>query len=141
MKKMFSLLFAVLLAALLAVPAYASSQVVLLMSTPGISADPAKQGVKAEELEQAIEAGEELIPADCKMDPDRITVVHAGLLNCDEEENGYATFKVWSTVNRTIGLFFLAEDSEGWVLLACNLGDIIESEFRTSGTYAIAVGW
>ena len=140
MKRMFSLLLAVMLAALLAVPAFANAQIDLLMSTPGVSVEQAKQGVKAEELEQAIEEGEELIPEECKLDAQRITVLQTGLLTC-EEESGYATFKVWSTVKRTIGLFFLAEDSQDWVLLSCNLGDVIEAEFETSGTYAIVVGW
>ena len=69
-----------------------------------------------------------------------ITVMQTGELTCDAED-GVGTFKVWSTVDRTIGLFFLAEDAESWELLSCNLGDVIEGEFEASGTYAIVVGW
>ena len=141
MKRLFALMLtAVMLAAVFAIPAFADVQIDLLMSTPGVSVERAKQGVKPEELADAIEEGAELIPEECKLDPERITVLQTGTLTC-EEEDGYATFKVWSTVKRTIGLFFQAEDSECWELLACNLGDVIEGEFLSSGTYAIVVGW
>ena len=141
MKRLFALMLtAVMLAAVFAIPAFADVQIDLLMSTPGVSVERAKQGVKPEELADVIEEGAELIPEECKLDPERITVLQTGRLIC-EEEDGYATFKVWSTVKRTIGLFFQAEDSECWELLACNLGDVIEGEFLSSGTYAIVVGW
>lgn len=141
MKRLFALMLtAVMLAAVFAIPAFADVQIDLLMSTPGVSIERAKQGVKPEELADAIEEGADLIPEECKLDPERITVLQTGTLTC-EEEDGYATFKVWSTVKRTIGLFFLAEDAESWELLSCNLGDVIEGEFEASGTYAIVVGW
>lgn len=141
MKKLFALLLTVvMLATVFAVPCFANDLVKLMMSTPGIYAEEAKDGVKPQELRDAIEAGQELIPEACTLDPERITVMQTGVLTC-EEEDGVGTFKVWSTKNRTIGLFFLAEDSQEWVLLSCNLGDVIEAEFECSGTYAIAVGW
>ena len=140
MKRIFAVLLAVFLLAGLAAPCSANEMVKLILSTPGLSAAQAKEGVQAEELEDAIKAGQELIPAECKLDPERITVMQTGVLTCDAED-AVGTFKVWSTVNRTIGLFFLAEDSEDWVLLSCNLGDVIEAEFTCSGTYAIVVGW
>ena len=63
-----------------------------------------------------------------------------GNLSC-EEEVYYVSFKVWSTVGRTVGLFFRAEDSEEWELISCNQGDVIEGQFETAGTYTIVVGW
>ena len=140
MKRFFALLFTAFLLAALAVPCSANEMVRLILSTPGISAVQAKEGVKPEALKDAIEAGQELVPAECKLEAERITVMQTGVLTCDAED-GVGTFKVWSTVDRTIGLFFLAEDSEDWVLLSCNLGDVIEAEFTCSGTYAIVVGW
>ena len=140
MKRFIALLLTVFLLAALAVPCSANDLVRLILSTPGLSAAQAKEGVKPEVLKDAIEAGQELIPAECKLDAQRITVMQTGVLTC-EEEDGYGTFKVWSTVDRTIALLFLAEDSEEWVLLSCNLGDVIEAEFPCSGTYVIVVGW
>ena len=53
------------------------------------------------------------------------------------------TFKVWSTVNRTTGLFFRATGTDEWELISCYAGelDVIESRFYADGDYAIAVGW
>ncbi|MGM9604180.1 MAG: hypothetical protein ACI3XG_03870 [Faecousia sp.] len=141
MKRLFALMLtAVMLAAVFAIPAFADVQIDLLMSTPGVCVERAKQGAKPEELADAIEAGAELIPEECRLDPERITVLQTGALTCGEE-GGYATFKVWSTVNRTIGLFFQAADSAEWELISCSLGDVIEGEFQSAGTYAIVVGW
>lgn len=140
MKRMFAALLALVLAAALAVPCSANDLVRLILSTPGLSAVQAKEGVQPEALKDAIKAGQELIPEGCRLDPERITVLQTGVLTC-EAEDAVGTFKVWSTVDRTIGLFFQAEDSEDWVLLTCNLGDVIEGEFTCSGTYVIAVGW
>ena len=58
-----------------------------------------------------------------------------------EEEVFDVTFKVWSTLKRTVGLFFLPEEGEVWELVTCNLGDVIEGRFEVCGTYAIVVGW
>ena len=140
MKRFFALLLAAFLLAAFAVPCSANEMVRLILSTPGISAVQATEGVQPGVLKDAIEAGQDLIPEECKLDPERITVMQTGVLTCDAED-GVGTFKVWSTVNRTIGLFFQAEDSEEWVLLSCNLGDVIEGEFQSSGTYVIVVGW
>ena len=112
----------------------------VLMSTPGVSVEVNDQRVSEDELGEAIVAGGELIPEDCELVPDRITVFQTGRVSCDEEVF-YVSFKVWSTLKRTVGLFFRADDSEEWQLISCNLGDVIEGGFETSGEYTIAVGW
>ena len=112
----------------------------VLMSTPGVSVERNDQRASAEELEEAIEAGTELIPEDCKLAPERITVLQTGRVSCDEEVYD-VSFKVWSTLKRTVGLFFRAEGSEEWELISCNLGDVIEGRFEASGEYTIVVGW
>ena len=142
-------LLAVVLAALLlggafTTPALARSSydelIYVLMSTPGVSVERNDQRASAEELEEAIEAGAELIPEDCKLAPERITVLQTGRVSCDEEVYD-VSFKVWSTLKRTVGLFFRAEGSEEWELISCNLGDVIEGRFEASGEYTIVVGW
>ena len=110
------------------------------MSTPGVSVERNVQRASAGELEEAIEAGAELIPEDCKLDPERITVLQTGRVSCDEEVYD-VSFKVWSTLNRTVGLFFRADGCEEWELISCNLGDVIEGRFEASGEYTIVVGW
>lgn len=95
---------------------------------------------KVEELQDAITEGSDLIPQECKLVPDRITVAYAGTLSFEEEDYD-VTFKFWSTVNRTIALFFQAEGAEEWELISCNLGDVIEGHFATNGTFAITVSW
>ncbi len=145
MKKLLAVvLAALLLGGVLTVPVLAQSSydelICVLMSTPGVSVERNDQRASAEELEEAIEAGTELIPEDCKLDPERITVLQTGYVSCDEEVF-YVSFKVWSTLKRTVGLFFRAEGSEEWELISCNLGDVIEGGFETSGEYTIVVGW
>lgn len=138
------ILAAALLAALFAVPAFAESGsdevVKVLMTTPGVEVTRMPQLTKTAELEAAIEAGEDLIPAECKLVPGRITVLRTGTVSFDEEAYD-VTFKVWSTVKRTIALFFLPEDAEAWEMLSCNLGDVIEGHFTANGTYTLVVGW
>ena len=140
MKRIFAFLLAAFLLASLAVPCYANDMVKLILSTPGLSAVQAQEGVRPQALKDAIEAGQERIPEGCKLEPERITVMQTGVLTCDAED-AVGTFKVWSTVDRTIGLFFQAEGAQDWELLCCKLGDVIEAEFFCSGTYVIAVGW
>ena len=142
-------LVAALVAALFAVPAFAASeQINVLMTTPGVTVTPAAKYIDAEELAEAIEAALEpadeedtpLIPEACKLDPERITVLQSGTFTTDWDQY-YVTFKVWSTVKRTIALFFMPEDGEAWELVSCNLGDVLEGGFQSSGSYAIVVGW
>lgn len=145
MKKFLAIaLTAALLAGFFTVPALAGTGydelINVLMSTPGVTVARADQGTRAEELQEAIENGAELIPEECELVPDRITVLQTGTVSCDEEVYD-VSFKVWSTLNRTVGLFFQAEDSEEWELISCNLGDVIEGRFETGGTYTIVVGW
>lgn len=132
----------VLLAALLCVPASAESLVKVLMSTPGASFQdaPKNQYPIASELDDAVENSQEVIPEDVKFAAGRLTLMAVGCVDCDEEEYD-VSFKVWSTVNRAIGLFFRADDADTWELVTCNLGDVIEGRFQSPGTYAIAVGW
>ena len=145
MKKMLAVvLAALLLGGVITTPALARSSydelICVLMSTPGVSVERNVQRASAGELEEAIEAGAELIPEDCKLAPERITVLQTGRVSCDEEVYD-VSFKVWSTLNRTVGLFFRAEDSGEWKLISCNLGDVIEGRFEASGEYTIVVGW
>lgn len=145
MKKILSLvLAAALLCAVLAVPAaaetYLSEKVRVLMSTPEVTVTGAAKCVPAEDLADAIEDGQELIPEECKLNAKRISVLQSGSVTCEEEVN-YVTFKVWSTAKRTIALFFMEEDGEDWQLLSCNLGDVIEGCFEANGQFAIVVGW
>ena len=67
-------------------------------------------------------------------------MLQSGSLECEEEVFD-VTFKVWSTLKRTVGLLFLPEEGEAWELVSCNLGDVIEGRFEVCGTYAIVVGW
>lgn len=145
MKKWLALvLTAALLAALFAVSASAGDNdlVQILMSSQGVTAVSAQkeQSPTAQELDDAIEAGSDLIPQGCKLVPGRVTLLDARCLSCEEEVYD-VSFKVWSTVKRTVGLFFRAEGEEAWQLISCNLGDVIEGRFECSGTCAIAVGW
>ena len=144
MKKWFTLaLTAALLVGVLCGSALAdggSELVQVLMSTPGVTVTPAVQGVDAADLDEAVENGQELIPEDCALTPGRITVLQSGSLECEEEVFD-VTFKVWSTLKRTVGLLFLPEEGEAWELVTCNLGDVIEGRFEVCGTYAIVVGW
>ena len=86
------------------------------------------------------EARDGIIPEDVKIASRRLTVMEAGTVDCDEEVYD-VSFKIWSTVNRAIGLFFCAEEDDTWELISCNLGDVIEGRFQSPGTYVIAVGW
>lgn len=145
MKKLLAVvLTAVLLSAAFTVPALAGNSfdelIKVLMSTPGVTVMRDSKCASAGELRDAIENGEDLIPEDCKLDPERITVLQTGSVACEEEVYD-VSFKVWSTLNRTVGLFFRAEDSEEWELISCNLGDVIEGRFEASGSYTIVVGW
>ena len=144
MKKCLSLILSVLLAAFFPFSAFAEGNtgdlVKVLMSTPGVTVGRSDDSPSAQELDDAAEAGSELVPEGSKLTPGRITLLHTGTLRCQEEVYD-VTFKVWSTRNRTIGLFFLAEDEEDWQLITCNQGDVIEGRFTCSGTFAIAVGW
>ena len=92
------------------------------------------------ELDDAVEASDGIIPEDVKFAAGRLTVMEAGTVDCDEEVYD-VSFKIWSTVNRAIGLFFCAEEDDTWELISCNLGDVIEGRFQSPGTYVIAVGW
>lgn len=145
MRKLTALILAAsLVAALFSLHAFAENafdeMFKVLMSTPGVKVTRINTFPKAEELRDAITGGDDLIPGSCKLDPERITVVQAGKLSF-EEEDYYVTFKFWSSVNRTIALFFLAEDAEEWEMISCNLGDVIEGYFTANGTYAITVSW
>lgn len=145
MKKMLALMLAVVLAmAAFSVSAGAESAfddlIKVLITSPGVATGKAAQSPTDQELDDAIEAGSSLIPAGCKLKPGRVTLMNTGSVCC-EDPIFHVTFKVWSTYNRTIGLFFRAEDSDQWQLMSCNLGDVIEGHFETCGDYAIAVGW
>lgn len=143
MKKWLALvLTATLLAALFAAPAAAESTdlVKILASTPELTAGESSQSPTAQELDDAIEAGSELIPEGCKLTPGRVTLLYTQDLSCEREVYD-VSFKVWSSLNRTVGLFFRAEGEDSWQLVACCQGDVIEGRFETTGTCAIVVGW
>lgn len=145
MKKWLALVLTVtVLAALFPVSASAGGNdlVKILMSSQGVTAASAQkdQAPTAQELDDAIEAGSDLIPEGCKLVPGRVSLMYTQCLSCEEEVYD-VTFKVWSTLRRTVGLFFRAEGEEDWQLVTCNLGDIIEGRFQSNGTCAIVVGW
>lgn len=133
-----------LLAACLYLPAQAASKklVEVLMSTPGTTVDAAEaaQSPTADDLDDALRASSVEIAPGAKLTPGRMTLLGTGNVS-SEEPDFWVSFKVWSTLERSIGLFFRADGEADWMLLAANLGDVIESAFPASGTYAIAVGW
>lgn len=143
MKKIMAfVLTALLLGSVFSAPAFAGSDelIKVLMTSPGVTVAQDAKDVSEADLGDAIEKGKELIGRGCKLDPERITLLQTGSVACEREVN-YVSFKVWSTLNRTVGLFFRAEESEDWELISCNLGDVIEGRFEASGSYAIVVGW
>lgn len=113
----------------------------VVMTTPGatVTSDWSCKPT-AEALDEAVENSDGVIPEDVKFSAGRLTVMEAGAVDCEREVYD-VTFKVWSTLNRAIGLFFCAEDDDTWELLSCNLGDVIEARFQAPGSYVIAVGW
>lgn len=143
MKKIMAfVLAALLLGGVFAASAFADSDelIKVLMTSPGVTVAQDAKDVSEEDLGDAIEKGQELVGQGCKLDPERITLLQTGSVAC-EEEVYHVSFKVWSTLDRTVGLFFRAEEGENWELIACNLGDVIEGRFEASGSYAIVVGW
>lgn len=143
MRKVLALAAAlVLLVGMVWVPVAGESLVKVLMSTPGVTCREAlrEKCPTADELDDAVECSRGVIPEDVLFTPGRLTLMATGHVTCDEEVYD-VSFKVWSTINRAIGLFFLADDADTWELLTCNLGDVIEGRFQAPGTYAIAVGW
>lgn len=143
MKKWLALvLTAALLAALFAAPAAAESTdlVKILASTPNLTSGKGSHSPTAQELDDAIDAGSELIPEGSALTPGRVTLLYTQDLSCEREVYD-VSFKVWSTLERTVGLFFLAEGEDTWQLITCCQGDVIEGRFEESGTCAIVVGW
>lgn len=143
MKKWLALvLTAALLAALFAAPAAAESTdlVKILASTPNLTSGEASRTPTAQELDDAIDAGSELIPEGSKLTAGRVTLLYTQDLSCEREVYD-VSFKVWSTLKRTVGLFFLAEGADTWQLVTCCQGDVIEGRFESAGTCAIVVGW
>lgn len=145
MKKCLAAITALLLlAACFCCPAQATSKklVEVLMFTPGTTVDTAEENQRptADDLDDALRAGSDAIAEDAKLTPGRMTVLGTGTVS-NEEPEFWVSFKVWSTVERSIGLFFRADGEEDWTLMAANLGDVIEACFPAPGTYAIAVGW
>lgn len=147
MKRFFSLLLAALIAvSCLSLVVFAEDThdlVKVLMSTPGTTFGDAPVAVTQEELDSAVEAAAEgIIPEDATFKPGRVTLMRSGTVVGGREVYD-VTFKVWSTVNRTVGLFFRAEGSDTWELISCYAGelDVIEGRFYSDGAYAIAVGW
>ena len=143
MKKLIALVLTLtLLAGVFALPCFAQSDelVKVLMSDPEVVVEKLIHFPRTAELKDAIENGAELVPEGCKLAADRITVLHTGTLSSDEEYY-YATFKVWSTLERTVALFFKPDSTGEWELVSCNLGDVIEGRFEDCGTFAITVSW
>ena len=144
MKKMIAIMLAAaLLTGVFAVPCFAAQcdeRVKVLMSDPEVIIEKVTPVIQPEELKDAIENGSELVPEGCKLSAKRISVIHTGTLSSDEEYY-YATFKVWSTLKRTIALFFKPDSTAEWELVSCNLGDVIEGRFEDCGTFAITVSW
>lgn len=145
MKKCFAVLLTAALLVMLCVPALAESEplVKVLMSSNGtsVSAPIQKDYPTTDDLGEAVEKGEDVIPEDASLIPGRLTILGTGHISNDEREIYDVSFKVWSTARRSIGLFFRAEDTDTWELITCNLGDVIEGRFQSAGDYAIAVGW
>lgn len=145
MRKCLAVLLSVALLAALCVPALAENMpwVKVLMSSDGTSISvPVREDIPTEtDLDDAVEDGADLIPEDATFTPGRLTILGTGQIRNDDREVYDITFKVWSTGKRCIGLFFRAEDSDSWELITCNLGDVIEGRFQSSGDYVIAVGW
>ena len=142
---------ALLLAALLAVSCFGAvcfaedthDLVKVLMSTPGTTFGDCATAVSQAELDSAVEAAAEgVIPTGATFKPGRVTLLHSGSVIGGREVYD-VTFKVWSTINRTTGLFFRAEGADSWELISCYAGelDVIEGRFYANGDYAIAVGW
>lgn len=144
MKKCLAVLLAVALLAALCVPASADPLIFVkvLQSTDDTSVRTPirKDYPTADDLDEAVEASEGIIPKNATFTPGRLTLLGTGEISNDREVYD-VTFKVWSTVRRWIGLFFRADGSDTWELVACNLGDVIEGRFQSAGDYAIAVGW
>ena len=145
MKKCFAAVTALfLLAACLCLPAQAASKklVEVLMTTPGVTAAAAEaaQAPTDDQLDDALRACSVEIAPGAALTPGRMTLLGTGVISSDDPDF-WVSFKIWSTLERSIGLFFRADGEEEWTLLAVNLGDVIESAFPASGTYAIAVGW
>lgn len=142
MKKILALALAAVVLALCCTGALAESELVkLLMCTDGteVTIDWSCKP-DAQALDDALEAGSELIPENAKFSPGRLTVMEAGTLVGGREVYD-VTFRIWSTRGRTIGLFFRPQDSEVWELVTCNEGEILEGRFQSPGAYALAVGW
>lgn len=137
----FALVFA-MLAAVCGVAAFADgwNGINVVMSTPEVDFQKSTDYPTAEEMDAAVEANPELVTEGLTFIPGRLTLLGTGHISCPEEVYD-VTFQHWSTGGRTIGLFFQPDGEEDWVLIACNLGIIIEGRFETAGNYAIAVGW
>jgi len=143
MKKCLAVLLTVALLAALCAPAFADyvPLVYVLKSTDGTAVStPIRENYPTmDELDDTVENAD-IIPENATFTPGRLTILGTGHIS-NEQEVYDVSFKVWSTLRRWIGLFFRAEDTDTWELVACNLGDVIEGRFQTPGDYAIAVGW
>lgn len=152
MKKLFALTMAiVMVVAVLGVPASAEDGfqdlVKLLMSSENVEITDISWDarVKMEDLDACVENLEpEQIPEGCAVKSGRLTVLQQKNIACTDYgvyDVYDATFKVWSTLYTTVCLFFRAEGTDSWELLACNQGDVIEARFSQSGSYVIAMTW
>lgn len=149
MKKLLALgLAVVMMFVLFCVPAFAlaapSEMVQVLMSSDNVTISEFAPEEKAamDDLAEALNSAEPgVIPLTCKVAADRITVMRQMNLTSEDGDVFDVSFKAWSTVGRTICLFFRAEESETWELMACNKGDVIEARFPCSGSCVVAVAW
>lgn len=148
MKKYISLVLAIAMTAmLLCVPAMAQEDTLIkiIMSTDQVTASISSvPEITPEEMQTAVDAAWEdpefPFPEKWNITADRMTLFQQRAISCKLPVYD-VTFKFWSTIECPVCIFFLAEDSDTWELLSCEMGDVAEARFYGNGVYAITRCW
>lgn len=85
----------------------------------------------------------ENFPEASNVEAGKIAFIESRRVYAEEEtdEPLHVTFRVWGTSERTVMVFYKADDAGEWTLLACHLGSDMEVEFPGEGLYAIGAAW
>lgn len=145
MKKIISLVLAIVMIATLAVSVSAAPSVTEWVNVVSVSEDYVMtrisntESISAADMAAAIAGAEEgVIPEGANLG--RLTIMMQRKITAKVTPFDIS-LRVWGTSRNTLCLFFKGTEDEAWSLVACNKGEIIEATLPSSGYICVAMAW
>lgn len=138
MKKVVSILLIAVIAAMLALPAFAEDVQwvrVISITDDAVLALRDIQPITEQEMLDAAAASEGILPENAEFKYMR--VLYQNRISCEEEICDLA-LRVWGSRNLVALLFFKGDEDEAWTLIGRNIGEVIDVCMPANGQVVVA---